>query len=355
MKYKVFGQKTGLRISEMILGAGNFGTAWGGHGADEKEARQVLDRYLEAGGNVIDTADSYQVGESETIVGNLIGASRDQVVLSTKFSFGAEGQPGLLTSGNNRKNMIRSVEASLKRLKTDRLDIYWAHLSDGQTPIEEIVRGFDDLVRDGKVLYPGLSNFPAWRIATAAQLAELRGWAPIAGIQIEYSLIERTADRDLLPMAEALGLGVAFWSPLGGGLLTGKYRDVVKDANSRLEKWGGAVFRKEDGERETAILNCLENMSKETGVKMLDIALAWLRQKHNHTTLSSVTIIGPRTVKQLEDNLDSLNVTLSDVQMRQLDEVSAIRLGSPHEVIASSQKRVFGSESAAVEMKHAVA
>jgi aryl-alcohol dehydrogenase-like predicted oxidoreductase len=354
MKYKIFGQKTGLRVSELVLGAGNFGTSWGGHGADEHESRRLFERYLEAGGNTIDTADAYQVGESETILGDLIANERDNIILSSKFTMGAGPKTGLLTVGNSRKNLIRSVEASLKRLKTDRLDIYWAHLSDGQTPIEEIVRGFDDLVRDGKILYAGFSNFPAWRIALASQLADLRGWSPVAGIQIEYSLIERTPDRDLLPMAEALGLGVAFWSPLAGGLLTGKYRSATADPESRLAKWNGAVFRKEDDERASAILDKLESISKETGVKMLDIALAWVRQKHDHTSLSAVTIIGPRTVSQLEDNLASLSFTLSAAYIKQLDDVSDVSLGSPHQIIADTAARIMAAGSGAVELKHAV-
>lgn len=352
MKSKIFGRKTGLRMSELVLGTGNFGTAWG-HGADSNQSREIFNRYLEAGGNVIDTADSYQVGQSELILGDLIRDVRDQIVLSTKYSFGSGAQSTLLNSGNSRLNMIKSVEGSLKRLKTDRIDMYWAHLSDGQTPIDEIVRAFDDLVKQGKILYGGFSNFPAWRIANASLLADLRGWAPIAGIQIEYSLIERTPDRELLPMAEALGLGVAFWSPLGGGLLTGKYRNGDKDPDSRLAKWGGAVFRNEEGERETAILNLLHHIANETGTTMLNVALAWVRQKHIASSLSTVTIIGPRTLSQLNDNLASLDFTLSDHHLNQLNEVSAVAAGSPHKVIADSSPRIFGAGT--IEFKHAVA
>lgn len=199
MRYKVFGRRTGLRVSELALGAGNFGTRWG-HGAECNEAKKVFDSYVEAGGNFIDTADSYQFGESEELVGEFIAADRDYFVVATKYTLGTNANDGISRTGNNRKNMVRSVEGSLKRLKTDRIDLYWAHFADGVTPMEEIVRGFDDLVRSGKILYAGLSNFPAWRISRADLLTELRGWAPIAGIQIEYSLVERTADRELLPM-----------------------------------------------------------------------------------------------------------------------------------------------------------
>ncbi|MBE9463916.1 aldo/keto reductase [Dyadobacter subterraneus] len=351
MKYKIFGKKTGLRVSELALGTGAFGTRWG-HGAEPAESRKIFDRFLEAGGNFIDTADGYQVGESEEILSELIRDKRDSLVLASKYSM---GEKQLLTSGNSRKTMVRAVEASLKRLKTDRLDLYWAHLSDGQTPIEEIVRAFDDLVRDGKILYAGFSNFPAWRIANASLLADLRGWSPVAGIQIEYNLIERTADRELLPMAEALGLGVAFWSPLAGGTLTGKYRLAQNDENNRQQAWKGNLVKAETGNRETQILNLLEIFAKEYQVKVLDVALAWIRQKHDQSALSTVTIIGPRTTEQLNDNLASLALTLSDEHIQKLNEVSAIDLGSPHEIIAKSSASLFGAGSGLIALNHPVA
>lgn len=351
MKYKIFGSKTGLRVSELALGTGNFGTRWG-HGATPEESRKIFDRFVEAGGNFIDTADRYQLGESEEILSDLIQKDRDQLVLASKFTMG-EGQ--MQTTGNSRKNMIRSVEASLKRLKTDRLDLYWAHLSDGQTPIEEIVRGFDDLVRAGKILYAGFSNFPAWRIANATLMADLRGWSPIAGIQIEYSLLERNPDKELLPMAEALGLGVAFWSPLAGGTLTGKYRTAGKDESSRLASWKGHLVRQEEGQRESAILDALERIATETGTTMLEVALAWVRQKHDQSVLATTTVIGPRTASQLDDNLSSLKVTLSEEQLNQLNELSAIPLGYPHEIITTTQQQIFGAASGNLILKRPVA
>lgn len=346
MKNKIFGSTTGLRVSELALGTGNFGTRWG-HGTEEEEARKVFSRYLEAGGNFIDTADGYQVGQSEEILSKLIVGHRDDLVLASKYSMGGTG---IQTMGNNRKNMIQSIEASLKRLKTDRLDLYWAHLSDGQTPIEEIMRTFDDLVRDGKILYAGFSNFPAWRIASASTLATLKGWSPVAGIQIEYNLLERTADRELLPMAEAHGLGVAFWSPLGGGALTGKYRSTEKDPNSRKEAWG-VLVKDDSGQKEAAILDLLEKIAREKEVKMLHIALAWIRQKNDYSQLSTVTIIGPRSINQLEDNLASLDVILSNEEISQLNELSAIKLGSPHEIITGSREKIFGAGSGLIDMK----
>ncbi|MEW5676034.1 aldo/keto reductase [Flavobacterium enshiense] len=350
MKYKIFGQKTGLRVSELALGTGNFGTRWG-HGADKETSMKIFNKYIEAGGNFIDTADGYQAGESEEILGNLIAENRQEIILSTKFSTGGSS---LLTTGNSRKNIIHSAEQSLKRLKTDYLDIYWAHISDGQTPIEEIMRAMDDLVRDGKILYTGFSNFPAWRIANAALLADLRGWAPVAGIQVEYNLIERAPDRELLPMAEALGLGAAFWSPLAGGTLTGKYRSNQQNEVSRQQAWGGTLVKGETGSRETEILNALEKIAKEKDAKMLNIALAWVRQKHYNSSLSTVTLLGPRSEQQLIDNLNSLNISLSSEEIELLNRVSTIDLGYPHTMISENQKSIFGESTGIVEVKNKV-
>ncbi|MBP1223836.1 aldo/keto reductase [Flavobacterium sp. 1355] len=350
MKYKIFGQKSGLRVSELALGTGNFGTRWG-HGSDAATSKQVFETYINAGGNFIDTADGYQLGESEELLGGFIKGKRQDLVLSSKFSTGGKT---LLTTGNSRKNIIHSVEASLKRLNTDYIDLYWAHISDGQTPIEEMMRALDDLVRSGKILYTGFSNYPAWRIANASLLADLRGWAPVVGIQTEYNLIERTADRELLPMAEALGLGVAFWSPLAGGTLTGKYRAPIQDSNSRQQAWGGALLKGETSDRETKIIDTLEEIAKENDAKILEISLAWLRQKNDKNALSAITILGPRNEQQLLDNLSSLNVTLSDEQINRLNEASKIVLGSPYEIIESSQNSIFGAGSDLVETKHTV-
>jgi aryl-alcohol dehydrogenase-like predicted oxidoreductase len=349
VKYQIFGQKSGLRVSTLALGTGNFGTAWP-FGASKEDSKLVFDRYAEAGGNFIDTADGYQAGQSESFLGDFIASERDNFVLASKYSMGTQD---MQTTGNSRKTMMRAVEESLKRLKTDRLDLHWVHLSDGQTPIEEIVRGLDDLVRAGKINYTGFSNFPAWRIANAALLADLRGWAPVIGIQVEYNLIERTADRELLPMAEALGLGVAFWSPLAGGTLTGKYRKET-DPNSRKALAGGFLVKDSKNERETRILDLLESMAEETGTKVIDVALAWIRQKYDESMLSTVTVIGPRNVDQLEANLSSLELTLTKEQISQLNETSQIELGSPHEVIAASQSRLFGGATGQIEIKYPV-
>ena len=323
MRYKLFGKNTGLRVSELVLGTGNFGTRWG-HGTEPDEARRIFDAYADAGGNFIDTANGYQFGQSEEILGDLLTNRRDEFVLATKFTMGADPKAGILVTGNSRKSMVASLEASLKRLKTDRIDLYWAHASDGVTPLEEIVRGFDDLVRAGKILYGGLSDFPAWRVARAATIAELRGSTPIAGLQVEHSLVERTTEHELLPAGQALGLGIVAWSPLGGGMLTGKYR---KGEKGRAEGFGGKVFQAENSAQRTAVLDAVIAVAKELDVTPSEIAIAWVAAK------GSLPIIGPRTLAQLENNLASTLVNLSPQQISRLDEVSALPPNFPNTVI----------------------
>jgi aryl-alcohol dehydrogenase-like predicted oxidoreductase len=314
MRYKLFGKHTGLRVSELVLGAGTFGTRWG-HGAEPDEASRIFNAYADAGGNFIDTANGYQFGQSEEILGDLLSGRRDEFVLATKFTFQTDPKAGILVTGNSRRSMVSSVEASLKRLKTDRIDLYWAHVSDGVTPLDEIVRAFDDLARAGKILYAGLSDFPAWRVARAATIAELRGVTPIAGLQVEHSLVERTTEQELLPAGQALGLGIVAWSPLGGGVLTGKYR---QGETGRREGFGGRVFQEENSSHRTAILDTLIAVAKDAGVTPAEIAIAWVAAK------GSLPIIGPRTLAQLENNLAAAKVTLSPAQITRLDEASAI-------------------------------
>jgi aryl-alcohol dehydrogenase-like predicted oxidoreductase len=335
MRYKLLGQHTGLRVSEIVLGAGMFGTRWG-HGAGAEESRRIFDGYLEAGGNFIDTSDTYQFGESEELLGEFIKQCRDDLFLTTKYTMGADPKDGILATGNSRKAMVRSLEQSLKRLKTDRLDLYWVHFPDAVTPIDEIVRGLDDLVSAGKILYVGLSDFPAWRVSAASVLAQLRGWAPIAAQQIEYSLVERTPERELLPMAAAHGIATVGWSPLGGGVLTGKYR---KGETGRETGMGGRVFQPENTEQRTAIIDRLEAVAAETNSNPGRVALAWVSAK------GVLPIIGPRTRVQLDDNLGALELSLSSDHLRQLDEVSAITLGFPHDLFnAGLQNRMTGGK-----------
>src|SRR6266581_6167079 len=220
MNYRLLG-KSGLRVSEFCLGTMTFGEDWG-WGSSKDDAKKIYDAFREAGGNFIDTANVYTSGTSETLLGEFLHGHRGEVVLATKYSNAAPGtDPN--AAGNHRKSMVQAVEASLKRLQTDYIDLYWVHIWDQITPVEEVMRGLDDLVRQGKVLYVGISDAPAWWIAQANTLASLRGWSPFVGLQIEYSLIERTVERELIPMAKALNIGVTAWSPLAGGVLTGKY------------------------------------------------------------------------------------------------------------------------------------
>src|SRR3981189_197323 len=220
MKYRLLG-KSGLRVSEAALGTMTFGDEWG-WGSPKAEEQKIYETYREAGGNFIDTANFYTNGTSEKFAGEFIKGHRQSVVLATKYTNAMPGtDPN--AAGNQRKNMVQAVEASLKRLQTDYIDLYWVHIWDQITPVEEVMRALDDLVRQGKVLYVGISDAPAWWIAQANTLASLRGWSPFVGLQIEYSLIERTVERELIPMAKALNLGVTAWSPLSSGGLTGKY------------------------------------------------------------------------------------------------------------------------------------
>lgn len=318
MKYTVFGN-TGLRVSQVALGTGNFGTGWG-YGSDADGSKAVFEAYAEAGGNFIDTADVYQFGQSEEQVGHLLQGRREDFVLATKFTNGAVPSPDRLVTGNSRKAMVASVEASLKRLKTDRIDIYWAHHPDGVTPIEEIIRGFEDLARAGKILYAGLSNFSAWRLARAVTFTELTRTVPLAAVQFEHSLVHREPEGDLFPASHALGLGIVTWSPLGGGMLTGKYRQGEK---GRAEGFGGSVFQPEDSINRTQILDTVLDIAGEIGVSAGQVAIAWAG------THGAVPIIGPRTLDQLNDNLGALSVELSAEQINRLDTVSTLNPTAP--------------------------
>jgi aryl-alcohol dehydrogenase-like predicted oxidoreductase len=327
--YTLFGHGTGLRVSPLALGTALFGTTWG-YGAEADEATAMLTTYLEAGGNFIDTADSYQCGQAETILGAALKGRRDGVVLASKYTLGAAAQGGVLTTGNSRKSMARAVEASLARLGTDHIDLYWVHMADGVTAMEEIVRGLDDLVRTGKILYAGISDFPAWRVAHARTLADLRGWSPIVALQIEYSLAERAGDRELLPMARAFGMGVTTWSPLGGGLLTGKYR---RGEPGRATTFGHVVHREDDA-RKTATLDALLDVAAEVDATPGQVALAWQMAQ------GLVPIIGPRTVEQLRDNLGTARLHLTAEQRTRLDRASAVPLGFPHDFLAADPQRL---------------
>lgn len=300
-----------------------FGEDWG-WGAGKDEARQIYDAYRAAGGNFIDTANIYTNGTSEEFVGEFIHDHRQEIVLAIKYTnAGAGNDPN--AGGNHRKSMVQALEASLRRLRTDYIDLYWLHVWDRMTPVEEVMRAFDDLVRQGKVLYIGVSDAPAWWIAQANTMADLRGWTRFAGLQIEYSLVERTVERELIPMAKALNLGLVAWSPLGGGLLTGKYHSNAA-AGGRYSTGPIKQFLR-TGEQTDRIVSALQKVGAEAGRSPAQVALAWLRYRD----IPVIPIVGARRIAQLQDNLDSLTLELSEKQVSELNEVSAIELGFPHD------------------------
>jgi aryl-alcohol dehydrogenase-like predicted oxidoreductase len=318
MKYRLMG-KSGLRVSELALGAMTFGAKeWG---VDKAESRRVYDGFREAGGNFIDTANVYSEGRSESFLGEFMQGDRQRIVLATKYTGQTRGRD-VNAAGNNRKNMMDSVHASLTRLATDYIDLYWVHARDFMTPIEEVMRALDDLVRQGKVLYVGISDTPAWEVSRANMLAELRGWSPFIGLQIRYSLLDRAVERELLPMAKALDLTVTPWDTLGSGILTGKYN---RDAGTT----GRATIRGSVKDRQLAIAGEVVKVAEELGRTPAQVALAWVRQGSGVI----VPLVGARTREQLDDNLQCLEVELSPETKARLDEASHIQLGFPHDFL----------------------
>lgn len=333
--YRLLG-RSGLRVSPFALGTMTFGTDWG-WGADETEARLIFDAYVDRGGNFIDTANAYTGGTSETFVGRFVQGRRDRLVLATKYSMTSDPtDPN--AGGNGRKSMIRSIEASLRRLGTDYIDLFYLHAWDFTTSPEEVMRGLDDLVRSGKVLYVGLSDITAWQAARMQTLAELRGWAPLIALQIEYSLIERTVERDLIPMARDLGFGVVPWSPLASGVLTGKYRreDLVEgDGNAAGSRKNLAANAGALTERGLLIADAVKAIAEEVDKPPSQVALAWVLNRPGVVA----PILGARTLNQFEDNLAALEVSLNRTQLERLDAVSAVELGFPHAFLASAMVR----------------
>ena len=331
MKYRLLGN-SGLRVSEAALGTMTFGEEWG-WGSAKDEARKVYETYRETGGNFIDTANLYTKGSSERFVGEFIKDHRQSVVLASKYSNAMPGNDPN-AAGNHRKSMMQAVEASLSRLQTDYIDLYWVHIWDQMTPVEEVMRGLDDLVRQGKILYTGISDAPAWWVAQANTLAELRGWSRFAGLQIEYSLIQRTVERELIPMAKALNLGVLAWSPLANGILTGKYHGNGNAKAGRMSRQEMQEFLP-DQERTKRIIAALKSVAEQTGRSMPQVALAWLRQR----PVPVIPILGARKVSQLQDNLASLELSLSAEQVKALDEASSIELGFPFYLYTAEMTR----------------
>lgn len=334
MRYTLLG-RTGLRVSELCLGTMTFGQEWG-WGAPRAESRKIFDAFARAGGNFLDTADGYTDGSSERMLGEFIRTERSRFVVATKYGFNRRpGDPN--AGGNHRKRLRESLEGSLKRLRTDHVDLLWVHAWDQLTPIEETLRALDDVVRAGKVLHLGVSNMPAWLIAQANTLALCRGWTPFAALQVEYSLVERTPERELLPMAREFGLAVTPWSPLGGGLLTGKY-------NQAAGRRGGGkprltvFWQDKRSPRNLEIAAAVQRAAAELGCSAAQVALAWLRAQPG----TILPILGARTVAQLTDNLGCLEVTLPPKVRSALEAASRIEPGYPHDFLARVRERLHG-------------
>jgi aryl-alcohol dehydrogenase-like predicted oxidoreductase len=308
MRDRLLGQ-TGIRVSELCLGTMMFGAAWEWRAnADEQDSRKIYESYREAGGNFVDTANMYADGRSEEILGRLIAAERDAVVVATKFTLETSpGNPN--SSGSHRKNLRHSIEGSLRRLATDYVDVLWVHAWDQRTPIEETVRALDDLVSSGKVLAVGISNTPAWVVSSAVTLAKLRGWAPFCGVQVAHSLTSRTSEREMLPMAKALGLTVTGWAPLAMGMLAGKEIPWATDAQREVVK-------------------VVAEVAAELSVTPAQVALAWSVSK------GVIPVIGSTKVEQVLDSLGAAGLTIPDEQLARLDAISAVDPGYPHDFLS---------------------
>ncbi|WP_328580706.1 aldo/keto reductase [Streptomyces sp. NBC_00370] len=333
MRYTLLG-KTGLRISELALGTVTFGEDWG-WGASLPTSRAILDRYAEAGGNFIDTADHYTGGTSERYLGDILKGRRDRFVVSTKYTLQTDPDD-INSAGNHRKNLTASLEASLRRLGTDYIDLLWVHAHDTLTPVPEIMRTLDDQVRAGKVHYVGIANWPAWEVAQANTLAELRGWSPFVGLQIRYNLLERAPERELLPMARQFDIPVLAWGALSEGLLTGKY---LTGGTGRL-----TVEPREHNSRPgtEAVVREVVTIAEEGGWSPAQVALAWLL----HRPQTVIPILGATKEKQIEDSLGCVDVVLSADQLGRLDERSRIELGYPHDLMGDpvTLKDMYGRD-----------
>ncbi len=331
MRYRILG-RSGLRVSELALGTMTFGEDWG-WGAPQEECERIFDAYAEAGGNFIDTAINYTDGTSEKIVGDLVASDRDHFVLATKFTLSTDpSDPN--RSGNHRKNLTRSVELSLKRLRTEVVDLLWLHMWDYTVPVEEIVRSLDHLVRSGKVLHVGVSDTPAWVIARAVTTAELRGWTPFTAVQVPYSLARRDVEREILPAARALDLAVTPWGLLGSGVLTGKYARA-----------GGGPRRIDPArvqEKPKRMAETVTAVAGDLGMTPAQVALSWVRRQETRATM--VPILGVRTVEQLRDNLGALERTLPDEAAARLEAASGFEPGFPRDFLETEniRKLVFG-------------
>ena len=333
MRYTLLGN-SGLRVSELALGTMTFGTDWG-WGASETESAKQFEVFAEAGGTLIDTANNYTNGSAESILGELLATDRDHFVVGTKYSLNVR-DGDLNAGGNHRKSLVQALEGSLRRLRTDHVDLLWLHAWDYLTPPEEVIRALDDQVRLGKVLYLGVSDTPAWVVAQMQTLAAARGWTPFAGLQIEYSLVQREVERELIPMARGLGLGVLAWGPLGAGVLSGKYTRPAAEAGQRR-------LADVDPGR-LSVAQAVADVADSLGLSSPLVALAWLRAQGG-----VIPILGARTAQQLAGNLASLDVTLPADALAQLDRVSYVARGFPHDFLAGADY-TLGGMSAQLDM-----
>jgi aryl-alcohol dehydrogenase-like predicted oxidoreductase len=331
MRYKLLGN-TGLRVSELCLGTMTFGPDWG-WGADRDESKAMFDAFAEAGGNFIDTANRYTSGTSETYVGEFAQKEREHFVIATKYTLTRDGDDPN-AAGNHRKNLVEALDASLRRLGTDYIDVYWAHIWDPFTPIEEMMRALDDQVRAGKILYVGISDAPAWVISRANAVAEARGWTPFCALQSQYSLVERNAERELLPMSRNLDIAFTAWGALGTGLLTGKYNDDPTGGGGRIHSAGWGALE----EHKLAIAREVVAVAKEIGCSPSQVALRWVQQQ----APLLIPVIGSRKASQLVDNLGCVDVPLSPEHLARLDEISKIVLGFPYDFIKGGRKSWLG-------------
>jgi aryl-alcohol dehydrogenase-like predicted oxidoreductase len=327
MRFKLLG-RSGLRVSELALGTMTFGESWG-WGASRDESRRIFDAFVEAGGNFVDTACNYTDGESEQILGELVQAERERLVLATKYTLTSRrDDPN--GGGNSRKNMVQTLEGSLKRLGIDYVDLLWLHMWDGLTPVEEVVRALDDLVSAGKVLYVGFSDTPSWVVSQAVTLADLRGWSRPVAVQAPYSLADRDVERELLPMAQSLELAFTPWGTLEGGALTGKYLSDTDEPR----RYGRA------GERVNGIAREVIAVAEEIGATPSQVAIAWVRAQ----PWLSVPLVGARSEAQLRENLGALEVELADEHVARLSEASGFDVGFPRSFLESDHVRglIFG-------------
>jgi aryl-alcohol dehydrogenase-like predicted oxidoreductase len=320
--------RSGLRVSPLALGTMTFGTEWG-WGSEPAVARQVFDGYIEQGGNFIDTADGYTNGKSEELLGHFVAERglRERLVLATKFTFNADpANPN--AGGNGRKNIYRALEGSLRRLKTDYIDLYWMHVWDMVTPVEEVLSTMNDLVRAGKIRHFGFSDVPAWYVARAQTLAEKEGKERLVALQLEYSLIERNIEREHVPVAQELGIGICPWSPLAGGFLSGKYRREGNTGRGegRLDAAKFSQLADRFTEHNWRVLDALLDVAKQLNKKPVQVALNWVATQPGITS----TIIGASNTEQLRDNLGAIEFTIPSELRKRLDDASAIELFHPY-------------------------